>query len=383
MIELTDEQLQVINHPDGAHAKVLSVAGSGKTTTMAYRIKHLLEEKQIGPRQIQVLMFNNLAKDQFVEKLSDAGMLQRQMPPVNTFHSYAYGLINGEGFLQWFGYNEELAHLELVRATSQARKKLGLDENAIDVDDAKQAIGLWKGALIAPSQAGYASYNGDAYVEVYKTFERARLKSNAITFDDFVPLAITMLNNDSRLRRQKTDGLKYIIVDEYQDVNLGQQMLIEILAGSGADLMVIGDDDQTIYEWRGARSDYILGEFQNTFANKPHRTYNLTHSFRFGYDIAQSSYNVILHNSNRLIKPVVSNDPASDSQVTLITDKDRPGDSANRQLAEEILGLVKNKGVKPPDIRVLARTYAQLDSFSTELYDQGDSLQGDRARSIL
>ena len=92
MIELTDEQLQVINHPDGAHAKVLSVAGSGKTTTMAYRIKHLLEEKQIGPRQIQVLMFNNLAKDQFVEKLSDAGMLQGQMPPVNTFHSYAYGL---------------------------------------------------------------------------------------------------------------------------------------------------------------------------------------------------------------------------------------------------------------------------------------------------
>ena len=183
---------------------------------MAYRIKHLLEEKQIGPRQIQVLMFNNLAKDQFVEKLSDAGVLQGQMPPVNTFHSYAYGLINGEGFLQWFGYNEELAHLELVRATSQVRRKLRLDENAIDVDDAEQAIGLWKGALIPPSQAGYAAYNGDAYVEVYKAFERVRLKSNAITFDDFVPLAITMLNNDSHLRRQKTGGLKYIIVDEYQ-----------------------------------------------------------------------------------------------------------------------------------------------------------------------
>ncbi len=173
MVELTEEQLQVIKHPDGVYAKVLSVAGSGKTTTMAYRIKHLLEEKQIGPRPIQVLMFNNLAKDQFVEKLSDAGVSKGQMPPVNTFHSYAYGLINSQGFRQWFGDKEELAHLELVRAISQVRRKLRLDENAIDVDDAKQAIGLWKGALIPPSQAGYSGHNGDTYVEVYKAFEHS------------------------------------------------------------------------------------------------------------------------------------------------------------------------------------------------------------------
>lgn len=164
---------------------------------MAYRIKHLLEEKQIAPRQIQV------AKDQFVEKWSDAGVSKGQMPPVNTFHSYAYGLINSQGFRQWFGDKEELAHLELVRAISQVRRKLRLDENAIDVDDAKQAIGLWKGALIPPSQAGYSGHNGDTYVEVYKAFEQSRLESNAITFDDFVPLAITMPNNDSHLRRQK------------------------------------------------------------------------------------------------------------------------------------------------------------------------------------
>ena len=304
--------------------------------------------------------------------MTEIGVGEGRQPPVNTFHSYAYGLISPQGFRQWFGDTEELAHLMLVKAVSQVCRDMDLDEDDLDVDEAKQSIGLWKGALIPPSRAGYAGVNGDAYVAVYKEFEKGRLESNAITFDDFVPLAVDMLANNYRLWQAKSRSLRYIIVDEYQDVNLGQQKLIECLARGGADLMVVGDDDQTIYEWRGARSDYILGEFQSTFTNKPHRTYKLSNSFRFGYSIAQSSYNVILHNSNRLDKHLISSNPARDSHVTLITnsersEEDEPGGYANRRLAEEIIALVKDQGVAPSDIRVLARTYAQLNPFSTEL----------------
>ena len=121
------------------------------------------------------------------------------------------------------------------------------------------------------------------------------------------------------------------------------------------------------YEWRGARSEYILGAFAAIFDNKPHITYKLTNSFRFGYVIAQSSYNVILHNSKRLDKRLLASSPSEESFISLISDSDSADRDANKALAEETLSLVKDKGVLPSDIRVLARTYAQLNAFSTEL----------------
>ena len=258
-MQLTDEQTQVINHPDGYHGKVISVAGSGKTTTMAHRIKHLLHERQTSPHQIQVLMFNRYARTQFVEKLAEIGVEEEKRPRVNTFHSYAYSLIKAGGFRQWFGNTEELAHVALLKAKDRVCREFGLCEGDLDVEEAGKAIGLWKGSLTPPSRAGYDGVYAEAYVSVYKEFERDRRTNNAITFDDFVPLAVDELAKNPDLLHSIARRLKYIIVDEYQDVNLGQEKLIECLAQGGGDVLVVGDDDQTIYEWRGARSDYILG----------------------------------------------------------------------------------------------------------------------------
>ncbi len=391
-MQLTEEQQQVIAHPDNCHGKVLAVAGSGKTTTMAYRIRHLIRERGVKAHQIQVLMFNRLASTQFQDTLAAAGLPADQHPPVNTFHSYAYRLINTLGYQMWTGKTEDLADLCLLRARGSVRRRLLLDEADIDLDMARQAIGLWKGALIPPDRAGYRGDHAAGYVAVYEEYEKARQRTNAITYDDFVPLAITRLEASPQLRQEKADSVRYLIVDEYQDVNLGQQRLIEILAGGGADLMVVGDDDQTIYEWRGARSDYILGEFETTFTNKPHRVYKLTRSFRFGYCIAQTGYNVIQHNSHRLDKHLISSSPGSQSDVTLILDSGEPGGYANRSLTEEIIALVRTKGVAPIDIRVLARTHAQLFALQTELFlkqvpfqviDRSPFLQTGESRALL
>ncbi len=367
-MQLTDEQKQVIAHPDGYHAKVLSVAGSGKTTTMAYRIKYLLEERQVSPRQIRVLMFNRNAREQFEAKLREIGIPTGQGPRVGTFHSYALEVIRDTSHVRWFDQAlQEVAHLELRKAVDRVRRKLQLDEDDLDVGEAERAISLWKSELIPPSRAGYRGNLGDAYAAIYKDFERRRRDVNAITFDDFVPLAINRLESDQLRHESFVTGVKYIIVDEYQDVNFGQQRLIEILASSGADVMVVGDDDQTIYEWRGARSDYILGEFDAVFSNKPHSRYKLTNSFRFGYLIAQSSYNVISHNAERLAKDVLSSKPDEDSNIGTFADSQNGGGDSNRGLSEEIVTLVKAKGVAPPDIRVLGRTYAQLSGLQAEL----------------
>ena len=368
---LTDEQLQVVAHPDGHHARVLSVAGSGKTTTMAYRIRHLIEERGVQRHQIQVLMFNAAARRQFQQRLEDIGILRENQPPVDTFHSYSFKKINIQGFKQWFGDTEEHHYLRVKESVDRirsvyAKKGESIDEDSLDVNAAERAIGLWKGALIRPSDAGYEGPYGDVYVEVYGDYERVRLTENAITFDDFVPLAVQSLTGQ-RGKTRSINELRYIIVDEYQDVNLGQQKLIEMLASEGADIMVVGDDDQTIYEWRGARAEYILGEFANVFDNKPQITYRLTNSFRFGFMIAQASHNVVAHNTKREIKDLTPSDPSQDSEITVILDAEIQDDYSKRALATELISLVVDKGIKPLTIRVLGRTYAQLTEFQSEL----------------
>ncbi|MCZ7543299.1 MAG: UvrD-helicase domain-containing protein [Anaerolineae bacterium] len=150
--------------------------------------------------------------------------------------------------------------------------------------------------------------------------------------------------------RREWCNYDFVIVDEYQDVNYGQQRLIELVAGHWADVMVVGDDDQTIYEWRGARPHYILHEFERVFCNKEHRDYTLSHSFRFGPTIAQCAENVISFNTNRIKKPLIAHNVAKPAQiiVTEIT-SEQPGDSY-KDLAQQIFALAREvKGAnKPP-----------------------------------
>ena len=158
----------------------------------------------------------------------------------------------------------------------------------------------------------------------------------------------------------------FVIVDEYQDVNYGQQVMLELLAGTRADVMVVGDDDQTIYEWRGARPQYILHEFARRHPNKPHAVYDLTHSFRFGPVIAQCALNTIQFNSGRAAKSLVAQDAAKRTQVVTVADAAEDAADVDKQLADEVAALTDHHHVSPQDIAVLARMYVQLSGLETE-----------------
>ena len=393
----TEEQLQVIYHPAGCHGRVLSVAGSGKTSTMVHRIYYLLRQRGVQPDQIQVLMFNSRARADFKKKLTQAGLNYKAQPRVDTFHSYALGIIKQyipKPHYKWYGENTDQADLALriiidqlakdrrneARAAGKENEHVDLE---LDFEEAHNCISLWKDNLTPPSCAGHSGTDGNEYVEVYRRFETERQRKNAITFADYLPLALELLNEDPRRIKETAGRLKYLIVDEYQDVNYGQQRLIEIMAEQNADVMVIGDDDQTIYEWRGARADYILGEFQQSLSDKPHRRYKLTQSFRFGYQIAQTAYNVIAHNAKREAKMLVAADPGKGSKVRLFQETADHQGQANRQLTSEILRLVEEEKVKPIDIRVLGRCHAQLDDLSAELLGQEIPFKTVNHRSFL
>ncbi len=371
-IALTEEQLCVIHHPIGKHARVLAVAGSGKSLTMAYRIQHLVKDCHIQPHSIRVLMFNRLARQQFQHHLDRIRLRDVLQPEVHTFHSFSFKVINTmirigvlPGLTQfWSGEKEEVIWLTAKRAINNLERKTIIPEDTVETEDALNAISLWKGALLPPERAG--SHSSPYLPLVFAEFERMRLERCALTFDDFVPLAIDYLETNDSARHQWCGPVDHLIIDEYQDVNHGQQRLLELLSGGEADVMAVGDDDQTIYEWRGARPNYIVRDFEKVFNHKPHAMYRLSHSFRFGPTIADSACRLIRQNTMRVKKDVIASQGTKPGFIQVYDG----GYAANKTLMEQVEALVKADGVLPQEIAVLSRLYAQMDLLETEFLNR-------------
>ncbi len=194
-IRLTSEQEAVIHHPFRRHARVLAVAGSGKTITMAYRIRYLVMERNVNPNRIRVLMFNRSARKQFQKRLKEeVGIPFIHQPQVHTFHSFCYHFIEEmrkAGLLSstidfWLEGRAELIWLYTNIAINNLEKRKAFPPGQVDPEEAMEAIRLRKGSLIPPPRAGY---RGDPYIPlVYAEFEKPRMRKNAFTFDDFIPL---------------------------------------------------------------------------------------------------------------------------------------------------------------------------------------------------
>lgn len=368
-IKLTEEQTRVIHHPLGKHARVLAVAGSGKTTTMVYRIQYLINEKGISPNDFCILMFNRRAREDFQKKLEKV-LRDSEKPRVYTFHSYAYSLI-GQAISQgqfppisdfWVD-GRQARYLDFIhKAIHNLEIQYVIPPDSFDPDEVKNCIGLWKGSLIPPKCAGHKSK--PEIEKIYAEFERLRILGNAASYDDFVPLAVGILKTEKDIREQE-NRYKILIVDEYQDINYGQHRLIELLAGDRADIMLVGDDDQTIYEWRGARPDYILDLYKQTFKTKPFIDYTLSHSFRFGPILAQYAENVISLNKKRAKKSVLSYHHNQASDINLVSEIGDKSTDSNQGLATQIPHLVRESG-DPTNVIVLARTYSQLSGLEIE-----------------
>lgn len=368
MQNLTPEQEQVVAHPVGCHARVLAVAGSGKSTTLAHRIKHLIDTRQAPPNAMLVLMFNAMARKQFISHLDKVGLPSNLQPSVHTFHSFSYQVINEaikasllpSNTQFWLSEKTEYVWVCLKRVICDLEKAKRFPPDMVDPEQAMQAISLWKGSLVPPNRAG--SFLQPHLPLVYAGFEEFRQSQDALTYDDFIPTAIDILENNPGFYRRFCSNIQHLIVDEYQDINLGQQTLIELLAGDQADVMVVGDDDQTIYEWRGARPNFILKDFGTVFNNKPVLDYRLSRSFRFGPVIAQCAANVIACNAVRVEKPLIAFQAEKPGFIHVIQD----GDDTNKELADQVMSLVNQDKVPPREIVVLARMYAQMDSLEAE-----------------
>jgi DNA helicase II / ATP-dependent DNA helicase PcrA len=373
LLQLTAEQQAIVHHP-GGHARVSAVAGSGKTTTMVARVGHLLA-RGVAAGEILVLMFNRSARDAFAEtmgrQLAGAGAL----PEVRTFHSLGMRLVNSftrRGALP--GYRlvtEEYVAEKLARQTAnQVWRAEGEEEGWLANEDIEAFILFIDRVKATLDDAAEVFRQLDIapryryFIEAYRLFERVRREQGIRFYADLIHEPLQAMAADGSLAAWVANRVSQVIVDEYQDINEAQQQLLKIVAGSRAEVMVVGDVDQCIYEWRGARPEYITDRFQGDFA-KP-RNYLLSWTFRYGHQLSLAANHLIAHNRLRDRKLCISH-PAN--RATELRCLSEPAEGRHPVLA--VLQRWREEGRRVDEAAVLVRLFAQSVPVELALLEAG------------
>lgn len=301
-----------------------AVAGSGKTTTMVARVEHLLTQG-VEPDNLLILMFNKSARDSFAAKLHDAlAPTQKQIPEVRTFHSLGLRLsksFNKRGALPHYSLQTE----EFI-AEKLAKTIIG---HIVDQGDGEEE---WLGkenmegfltfvdlvkSTNKPVQDVFQTLDietrFDYFVPAFKLFEKTRKAQGIRFFADLIHEPVMAMLSDRTLSEWVENRVDHIIVDEYQDINEIQQQLLACIAGKRARVMVVGDVDQCIYEWRGAKPEYITNRFEVDF--KKAKTYTLSYTFRYGHRLALAANHLISNNRMRDRKLCLSFPGTFDTRV--------------------------------------------------------------------
>lgn len=352
----TEEQLAVIEHTDG-HAKVSAVAGSGKSATLVERVARLLGSG-VSPKRLQVMMFNASACSSFNHRLrSRLRGTGLNVPEVRTFHSIGMRLcrtLADHGHIpNWRMESQDWVESKMAGEALEA--VLGEKPQSDEVEPFLDFISLVKSDIISaddkyPEATEITGKPMPSYfVEAYEKFEELRALAGIRFFSDLIHDPVMELLRNDDLARQLGGRLDHLLVDEYQDVNEVQQALLTIIAGETASVMVVGDIDQCIYEWRGARPEYLETLFDADFEDAV--AYQLSYTFRYGHRLSLLSNHVISNNRRRDDKMCLSHVTTPDTQIKLA-----PG-AGDGYPAAELLKDWADRGRSLSDAAVLVRLY--------------------------
>jgi DNA helicase-2/ATP-dependent DNA helicase PcrA len=306
---LTDEQRDIIS-AGFEHAVVTAVAGSGKTTTLAWRIHYLLHRGH-DPARMLVLMFNRSAKMDFERKLQAVcGNSGLALPEIRTYHAMGLRLYRRfvrEGYLPNFSANI-LSDQEINYQVFQLSRRLVPEDLADELRRNKKefietAIGFIDRVKTSLSPAEIVFEDMEFterqryLIDLFHSFEQWRKGQSRISFADMLYEPVMAIHQNPPLQRLVANKMDLILVDEYQDTNEIQHLLLRYVAGDRARVTVVGDPDQTIYEFRGAKPEFILRRFSDEFESPLEQT--LSYSFRYGHRVALLANHLIHNNSGR------------------------------------------------------------------------------------
>ncbi|MGV6851803.1 MAG: ATP-dependent helicase [bacterium] len=246
------EAVEYINGP----LMVLAGAGSGKTRVITTKIIHLIQSGQVAGGKIAAITFTNKAAKEMQARLKKMLGKDQEMPIVSTFHSLGLRILRTEK--KKLGFSNNLSVFDVSDTQRLMREILPKNIQKEEIDMALSRISKIKNKGISPEQAAELSDQIPAAIaEIYEQYQQRLTKLSAVDFDDLIYLPLQLFNKYEDVRLAWSERIRYLMVDEYQDTNTAQYELMRYLAGDRGQLTVVGDDDQSIYAWRGANSNNI------------------------------------------------------------------------------------------------------------------------------
>jgi DNA helicase-2/ATP-dependent DNA helicase PcrA len=351
---LNPPQKEAVLHGEGP-LLILAGAGSGKTRVITHRIAHLIHDLGVRPWNILAVTFTNKAAKEMAERVRRL-LGGGEVPLIATFHAACGRILRRE--IHHLGFDSSFAiydDRDSERLLKDVLSQMDLDDKkfppkaiAARIDDFKNR-GLFPGDLDSVA-------TGDIYnqrvVQIYAAYQERLKKCNALDFGDMLIQTVRLLSQFPEVRRQYQDRFQWILVDEYQDTNPVQYRLIQLLAGDRKNLCVVGDDDQSIYSWRGADIRNIL-EFENDFPGV--RIVRLEQNYRSTATILKAAGEVVSRNVGRKGKTLWTENPQGEMIRYLRVESDR---EEARVVCREIARLLAQE-MPLEEMAVFYRTNAQ------------------------
>lgn len=360
---LNPEQLKPVKDTEGA-VLVLAGAGSGKTRVLTYRIAYLIEHNGVNPYNILAITFTNKAANEMQERVHS--VTGERGVWISTFHSMCARILRADiavdaRYTSNFSIYSDSDSDKLI---TRIFKETGIDDNELK-KNVKFHISNAKNHALTPDE--YAKrINGmpkaEIIIRVFKAYERQLETNNALDFDDLLLKTLLLFKSHPEVLAKYQERFKYIHVDEFQDTNKIQFMLVRMLANKYGNVFVVGDDDQSIYGWRGAEVGNIL-DFKKIFLGC--RIYKLEQNYRSTANILDLANTIIANNNNRMGKTLWTSGDKGLAVVYRSTYDDRQ--EADYVLSE-ILSLTKYNNYTYGDFAILVRQTALTRLFEEKLY---------------
>ncbi len=349
---LNPKQKEAVLHTDGP-LLILAGAGSGKTRVLTHRIAYLIDECGVNPWNIMAITFTNKAAGEMRERVDNLVGFGAESIWVSTFHSSCVRIlrrhIENLGYTTSFSIYDSDDQKTLMR---QVFKTLDIDTKQFKERSVLSAISSAKDKLITPEEfllnAG-GDFREKKTGEIYKEYQKQLKKNNALDFDDLIVKTVELFQNNPQILDYYQERFRYIMVDEYQDTNMAQFKLVSLLASKYRNLCVVGDDDQSIYRFRGADIQNILS-FENTFPGT--MVIKLEQNYRSTQNILDAANEVIRHNFGRKDKTLWTANGEGDKLLF------KQFDTAKDE-ADFVVRQIRDSGYSYQDQAVLYRTNAQ------------------------
>ncbi|CAG18536.1 DNA helicase Rep [Photobacterium profundum] len=362
-MKLNSRQTEAVKYISGP-CLVLAGAGSGKTRVITNKIAYLVQHCDYKARNIAALTFTNKAAREMKERVGKTlGKKEAKGLMVSTFHTLGLNIIRREykalGLKANFSLFDDQDQMALLKELTEA--ELDGDKDLLKL--LQSAISNWKNEMLSAAEAqAYAQSERDQlFAHCYELYQRQMKAYNALDFDDLILLPVLLLRDDQEMRQRWQNKIRYLLVDEYQDTNTSQYLFVKLLVGERSRFTVVGDDDQSVYSWRGAQPEN-LGLLQKDFPSL--RVIKLEQNYRSTSRILRTA-NILIANNPHLFEKTLFSEIPDGEMLKVITAKNEDHE------AEKVIGeliahrFLNNTGYK--DYSILYRGNHQSRLFEKSL----------------